>query len=70
MPINPESEVGIEILKRLASRKLGVKLLPLPPTSSPASLDVEDAYSDTVLTQTKPNTIAKVESAGFESEPE
>lgn len=62
-------ETDEEIALRLASRKSGVKLEPLPVTASPTRLDVEDAYDDTVLTRKAP-PLSKIEPVAFDSVPE
>lgn len=58
-----------EILRRLAARKFGVKLDPLPSDALPALLDVEEAFPDTVESKNH-NTLATINITSFDSEPE
>ncbi len=70
MSKGPESETVLEITRRLAARKFGLKFDPLPPTASPKLLDVEEAFPDTVFTSKKATEFPNAESAAFDSEPE
>jgi hypothetical protein len=63
------SNLELEIEKRLAARKFGIKLDPLPSTASPTELDVEEAFPDTVLIKTS-SSIATIQKTSFVSEPE